>query len=316
MIKKEAVEMPKTEPLYVLTTWGLDFCDSYSWESTLKRIYSEGYRAIEAVPIFVYETNRGKFRELLNKVGLELIVQIHTDGGYFDIGGEYVYCKTCKPTNHLESFRNQLKDAIEMNPIHVNIHAGHDSWDHEQSVDFMVKAQEIIHEYGMDGKVSFETHRARLMYNPYSTRQLLKDHRVNGKIGITADLSHWCCVCHVIFDEQNERDVSFWPETLQLVADHTLLIHHRVGYDQGPQISDPRDPNWSIAVDSHLKWWKTIWTSQRQRGCNHYLEMEFGPPPYMPTLPYTNQPVASQWDVNNAMLDIVAKAFDEFHKKT
>jgi hypothetical protein len=117
-----------------------------------------------------------------------------------------------------------------------------------------------------------------------------------------------------VFDERTDRDAPWWPETLRLVAEHTQLIHHRVGYDQGPQVNDVRDPAHAIAVQSHMKWWKRIWEQQKNnpkagRGRPILAEMEFGPAPYMQTLPYTNQPVASQRDMNNTMRDMIKEAF-------
>jgi hypothetical protein len=36
---------------------------------------------------------------------------------------------------------------------------------------------------------------------------------------------------------------------------------------------------------------------------------EFGPPDYLPTLPYTRQPVASQWDINVHMMQLLKKRY-------
>jgi hypothetical protein len=36
---------------------------------------------------------------------------------------------------------------------------------------------------------------------------------------------------------------------------------------------------------------------------------EFGPPDYMPTLPYTRQAVADQWDINVYMLQVLRKRY-------
>jgi hypothetical protein len=32
---------------------------------------------------------------------------------------------------------------------------------------------------------------------------------------------------------------------------------------------------------------------------------EFGPPPYLPVLPWTQMPVASQWDINVHMMHLL-----------
>ena len=36
---------------------------------------------------------------------------------------------------------------------------------------------------------------------------------------------------------------------------------------------------------------------------------EFGPPDYMPTLPYTRQAIANQWDINVYMMQILRKRY-------
>ena len=36
---------------------------------------------------------------------------------------------------------------------------------------------------------------------------------------------------------------------------------------------------------------------------------EFGPPDYLPTLPYTRQPLANQWDINVFMLKELKKRY-------
>ena len=36
---------------------------------------------------------------------------------------------------------------------------------------------------------------------------------------------------------------------------------------------------------------------------------EFGPPTYMPTIPFTNQPVADQWAVNVHMMQVWKKRY-------
>mmetsp|Transcript_23444 Transcript_23444/g.48668 ORF Transcript_23444/g.48668 Transcript_23444/m.48668 type:complete len:322 (-) Transcript_23444:37-1002(-) len=309
--------MKQHEPYLILTSWGLDLGSQSSWEPVLRRVKSAGYHAIEAVGAFSFEGKALEFRQVLDRVGLDLIVQIHTDGGYFNEKGAYIYCKTSHSVDlHVDSFRQQLQDETllkVLSPKLLNVHAGHDSWDHEQNVKFLLEAQDIIDSIpSLKNKVSFETHRMRIMYNPHDTRRLLRDERLNGKIHTTADLSHWCCVCMTIFDaEQEERDAPWWPETLQLVAQHAALVHARVGYDQSPQVPDPRDPAYEYAVQQHLKWWKIIWEKQLQSKKTPMVTMEFGPLPYMQSLPYTGQPVASQWDVNNAMRDIVCETFKD-----
>jgi len=38
---------------------------------------------------------------------------------------------------------------------------------------------------------------------------------------------------------------------------------------------------------------------------------EFGPIDYLPSLPYTRQPVANQWDINIFMLQLLRKRYSK-----
>ena len=82
-------------------------------------------------------------------------------------------------------------------------------------------------------------------------------------------------------------------------------IHCRVGQPEAPQVSDPRAPEWKAALETHAVWWDTIRKRLLQANAPTLtVTCEFGPAPgYLPTLPYTNQPVASQWDINVFMKD-------------
>jgi len=60
------------------------------------------------------------------------------------------------------------------------------------------------------------------------------------------------------------------------------------------------------AVEAHLGWWKKIAASKRAAGVAQLtITPEFGPPPYLPTLPWTQMPVASQWDINVHMMNFL-----------
>ncbi len=78
-------------------------------------------------------------------------------------------------------------------------------------------------------------------------------------------------------------------------ADH---IHARIGHPEGPQVNDPRAPEWAAQVAAHFGWWDEIVRTRLKAGARYFtFNPEFGPPTYMPTLPHTRQPVADLWDV-------------------
>ena len=58
------------------------------------------------------------------------------------------------------------------------------------------------------------------------------------------------------------------------------------------------------------RWWSQIFAAQVQRGADAvYAEPEFGPAPYMHTLPHTDTPVADLWTVNEFMAERLRTLF-------
>jgi hypothetical protein len=65
--------------------------------------------------------------------------------------------------------------------------------------------------------------------------------------------------------------------------------------------------------DRKLGWRETsisaggkVAAAKRSAGASQLtIAPEFGPPPYLPTLPWTQTPVASQWDINVHMMSLL-----------
>jgi hypothetical protein len=95
-------------------------------------------------------------------------------------------------------------------------------------------------------------------------------------------------------------------ETMALAIARTDYIHARVGQPEGPQVNDPRAPEWSKMLTAHLGWWQAIVDAHKTKGtATLYITPEFGPPTYMPALPYTRQPVADTWEINVYMKNLL-----------
>jgi len=92
-------------------------------------------------------------------------------------------------------------------------------------------------------------------------------------------------------------------ETLSQALNRVDHIHARIGHPEGPQVNDPRAPEWNDAVQAHFAWWDTVVTRKKNEGKLMTFLTEFGPVDYMPALPFTRQPVADQWEINKHMLD-------------
>jgi hypothetical protein len=104
----------------------------------------------------------------------------------------------------------------------------------------------------------------------------------------------------------HESDLSDQQATLELGISRTDYVHARVGYAEGPQIPDPRAPEWQGAVATHLRLWQQIIDEHKRNGKESvYITPEFGPPAYMHTQPFTNEPVGDVWEQNVYMKDLL-----------
>jgi sugar phosphate isomerase/epimerase len=232
------------------------------------------------------------FRSKLARAGLGFIAEICT-------AGSYVPRRQATLSEHLESLQCQTEAALDCNPRFLTVIAGCDAWSVEQSVNFFGEAMAIAGK--LDVPISFETHRSRSLFNPWTTRDIL---RQLPALKLTCDFSHWCVVC--------ERLVGDEPDVLSLCAERAHHVHARIGYDQGPQVPHPAAPVHRGALEAHERWWTQIWRSQSARGMTvSTLTPEFGPDGYLHSLPFTNVPVADLTQINHWMAAREKKLFTE-----
>ena len=249
--------------------WGID----ESWELAFPRIQAAGYGAIEA-PLPA-PADQARFRDLLSQYGFAYIAMVSTRGNTV--------------ADHIDTFRSQVSESRSLQPILINSHSGRDGWDESQSREFYSSALAL--ETTLDIPVAHETHRGRILFNPWITQRLLQQFE---HLHLCCDLSHWVCVCERLLD--SELDI------IKQCAQRCTHLHTRVGYEQGPQVPDPRAPEYQRHLEAHERWWQLIWEAQDARGQQvSTLTPEFGPPNYLHTLPYSNTPVADLWDVCNWM---------------
>ena len=214
--------------------------------------------------------------------------------------GSYVPERTATLQQHLDSLETKLINSAALNPLFVSCLGGCDAWPENQSIEFFQQAIELAAQY--DLKISFETHRSRSLFNPWITQRIVEQ---LPEILLTVDFSHWCVVCERLMD--TELDV------INSIADNVQHIHARVGYDQGPQVPDPRAPEYEYALRAHQRWWEIIWRSQQTRGFMHTtMTPEFGPDGYLHEAPFSRKPVADLWALNQWMGKEETKHFEDF----
>lgn len=258
-----------------------------------KQVLDAGFHGIEG-PLPTDRAERAEFISVLRDNDLKYIAEISTTGYATPDPGSTV-------DDHLEAFKRILDSSLEAEPLFFSSMAGNDLWVFRDSVRFLTEAYEIVQDRGV--RLGFETHRSRTLFHPVITRELLKE---VPPIEMTLDFSHWCVVTERLVLDQ-------LPDVLDLCAERALHIQPRVGYDQGPQVPDPRAPEYAYAVEAHLRWWKHVWAGQRARGFDTItMTPEFGPDGYLHLEPYTQKPVANLWELNSWMGQYLKKEFQNW----
>lgn len=198
--------------------------------------------------------------------------------------------------DHIQSFEKQFEFAAQCEVAFINSHVGRDIFAFEQNVQIFQRVLQLSESSGIP--IMVETHRGRPTYSAIETRKYLQ---AIPQLRITADFSHWMVVHESGLDDQHE--------TLDVAISRADYVHARVGYAEGPQIPDPRAPEWSPAVNRHLQLWQQIVDEHKKKGSDVlYITPEFGPPEYMHTIPFSNQPVGDVWEQNVYMRDMLASA--------
>jgi hypothetical protein len=270
------------------TLWG----HTADFDAAVAACHEDNFDGIEGqAPATTATRNEWKFKLAANDLGY--IAEICT-------AGSYVPMRHAPVSEHLESLCRQAENAIECHPLFLNVIAGCDAWPVSQSVEFFGQAMAAMN--NLDIVASFETHRSRSFFNPWTTRDIL---RQLPALKITCDFSHWCVVCERLIDTE--------PDIIALCAERAHHIHARVGYDQGAQVPHPAAPEHRAALEAHERWWAQIWRSQFERGASFStMTPEFGPDGYLHCLPFTGAPVANLQQINKWMAECQRRRFAEW----
>jgi len=263
--------------LIFATNWGF----SGSWDEFALKVKQAGYDGME-----IWwpgdEKDRNELFAALDKHKLKI--------GFLVGGGDKDFQK------HLAQFQQGLSAAAMAKPVYINCHSGNDFFSLDQSKQFMDFTEKVNKETGVP--IYHPSHRGRILFAANITRQFIE--KVSG-LRLTLDISHWCNVHESYLGDQEE--------TIAMALNRTDHIHARIGHPEGPQVSDPRAPEWKQAAETHFGWWDKIVERKKKEGKLMTFLTEFGPPDYMPTLPYTRQAVANQWDINVYMMEVLRKRY-------
>lgn len=240
------------------STWGMDG----SFAEQIAQIASAGYEGVETV---YFDDNLDDARKLIADQGLRLVYMIFPQSA--------------------EDVKIGIERAQKLGAELVNAHGGKDWWSVDDGCRFFEGALKAIEESGTE--LCFETHRGRLLFEPQSTAAYLKRFP---DLRITADFSHWTCVCESMLRDQDDA--------VKLACKHAYYTHARIGHEEGPQVPDPTADVWSDQKGRFLEMWGWIKEAHAARGAKDMrIDPEFGPRNYMWFESHTLEPVVDLWDV-------------------
>jgi len=260
------------------TLWGF----TEDVEVAIRQAIQADFQGLEgAVP-----ANSGlvkRWKSQLGDAGLDFIAEITT-------AGSYVPDRNAGLQEHLDSLESKLEYSLMVDPLFITCLGGCDAWPEAKNVEFFSRAMELAN--AANCIISFETHRGRALFNPWITER------------IVAQLPE-IKLCERLMDTE--------LEVLHRLAPNAWHIHARIGYDQGPQVPHPAAPEYQNALRSHQGWWELIW---RQQILKHWsvttMTPEFGPDGYLHESPFSREPVADLWEVNQWMAQEERRHFAAF----
>ncbi len=240
--------------------WGM----SGPFEEQLEQIAAAGYEGFESF-LKPDTPSPTEFAGMAEKHGLMWIMNGHV--------------------NTRAELAPMLYRLADYQPVKIGLQSGRDSMSRDEGCAFFEEALRV--EQQLPIPVAHETHRGRLLFNPWDTAYYLRQFR---QLKIVADYSHWVNVCERLPEDQSE--------SLALAHGRAIHIHGRVGYEQGPQVPDPSAPEYAAQLAWHEAQWKHIvQTWRRTQPDSMTFTPEYGPPYYLHTLPHTNVPVVDQWEI-------------------
>lgn len=259
---------------YYAPEWG----NTLPFDTFCKNVKAAGYDGVEMALTFDPAEKR-TILDTLAAYDLRLI-------------GQYWQSFEKNIDEHAANYEKYLRNLIEAQPVFINCQTGKDYFNTTQNQRLFALAAKLSLESGIP--IIHETHRGKSLFAAHITMGYLQS---DPGLRIALDISHWCSV--------HESLLADLPDEVSLAISRTDHIHSRVGHPEGPQVNDPRAPEWEEVLNAHLGWWDRIASLHAQNGTVLTITTEFGPAPYMPAMPYTQMPLVSQWDVNVHMMNLL-----------
>lgn len=268
--------------LYFCPLWG---SEHLPFNTFCQNVKHTGYDGVE-MSLPLEKRKKSDMLYALDHAGLALIGQ---------------HYETTEPDfeKHKVLFKAYLENLADSPAIFINSQTGKDYYSFAQNSELINIASDIAAKTGKT--ILHETHRGKFSFAVHIMHEYLQK---LPDIRITLDASHWCNVAESFLADQ--------PQAMYAAIDRTDHIHARVGFEEGPQVTDPEAPEWQKALEIHASWWDRIVEKKRAEGrATLTITCEFGAPPYLTLLPYTKQPIAVQWDINVFMMKWLKRRYSD-----
>ena len=188
--------------------------------------------------------------------------------------------------DYIKRVEKRLIHLISLGPTFINSHTGKDHFSFEDNCRVIEACMNISSKTGV--RILHETHRGRFSFHAASLIPYLKKFP---ELELVGDFSHFCTVSESLLQDQ--------AEIIREIIPYVSHIHARVGHEQSPQVNNPFAPEWENHLKQFVKWWQEIIHQKKEDGWGCMtITPEFGPAPYMPLAPFTQEPLGKQSEIN------------------
>lgn len=193
------------------------------------------------------------------------------------------------PKQHTNRMKERLEFLSGFKPDFINAHTGRDFFCFVDNCRIIDEVENLAAKLGL--RVLHETHRGRFSFH---LPTLLPYLETFPDLQLTGDFSHWCNVSESLLQGQREM--------LEEIIPNIGHVHARIGSEQSAQANNPFAPEWNSHLAVFTDWWKAIVDHHRHKGSRVFtITPEAGPAPYMPSVPFSQEPLANQWGINLQM---------------
>jgi sugar phosphate isomerase/epimerase len=266
--------------------WG---AENILWNLFSSQVKNAGFDGVEVYPLNAL-AEKPSMLQSLEENGLEFSL-LHAEM----VEGANIEKYKDALTRNLYELVNYQTTTLK--PQFITTQTGREYYDEQQMAECFEICDRISRESGIP--IIQETHRNKWSYAAHVVKKYLEKFP---SLQLALDISHWFCVSESYLEDQQDA--------LDLAIQHTVHLHARVGHIEGPQVTDPRAPENEEALMHHLLYWdKWIEHLRKSNISKCTITPEFGPYPYMAHQIRTQTPIASQWEINCFMKDLLRNRY-------